>query len=49
LYQLAIQRFGVIPTLLEWDAQVPELAFLVQEASHALTYINLSEKAYDYT
>lgn len=49
LYQLAIQRFGILPTLLEWDAHIPELSFLIQEASKALTYINLNEKSYDYS
>lgn len=48
LYQLAIQRFGILPTLLEWDAHIPDLSFLIREASKALTYINLSEKSYDY-
>ena len=38
LYGLAVQRFGVVPTLLEWDAQIPELSFLMSEAAKALDY-----------
>ncbi len=38
LYRLATARFGMIPTLLEWDAQIPELSVLMQEASKALHY-----------
>lgn len=35
LYEYALQRFGVTPTLIEWDTEVPELAVLVSEAQHA--------------
>jgi uncharacterized protein (UPF0276 family) len=35
LYSLAIQRFGPIPTLIEWDADLPALDVLVAEARHA--------------
>lgn len=35
LYQEAIARFGAIPTLIEWDNDVPPLETLLQEASHA--------------
>jgi hypothetical protein len=35
LYRSAIARFGPIPTLIEWDTDVPELAVLVQEARRA--------------
>jgi uncharacterized protein (UPF0276 family) len=35
LYAMAIQKFGNIPTLLEWDANIPELSVLVAEALKA--------------
>ena len=35
LYQLALQRYGPIPTLIEWDTDVPELAVLLDEARQA--------------
>lgn len=35
LYRLAIDRFGDIPTLIEWDAQVPALEVLLSEAAAA--------------
>jgi hypothetical protein len=35
LYREAVQRFGRIPTLIEWDTDVPELAVLVAEAQRA--------------
>lgn len=35
LYRHAIGRFGAVPTLIEWDTDVPELAVLLDEAAHA--------------
>jgi len=35
LYQVAIQRFGAVPTLIEWDNQIPSLERLLAEAQHA--------------
>jgi uncharacterized protein len=35
LYDLAVQRFGAIPTLIEWDAELPSLEVLVAEAHAA--------------
>jgi hypothetical protein len=32
LYELALQRFGPVPTLIEWDTDVPALEVLVAEA-----------------
>ncbi|HSB64673.1 MAG TPA: DUF692 domain-containing protein [Thermoanaerobaculia bacterium] len=32
LYRRAVRRFGAQPTLLEWDANVPELEVLLEEA-----------------
>ncbi|WP_310737544.1 DUF692 domain-containing protein [Inhella gelatinilytica] len=35
LYRVAIQHLGPVPTLVEWDQAVPELAVLVAEAARA--------------
>jgi uncharacterized protein (UPF0276 family) len=35
LYRLALQRFGSVPTLIEWDTDIPELEVLLAEADKA--------------
>lgn len=35
LYQAALQRFGQVPTLIEWDTDLPALAVLLAEADRA--------------
>lgn len=35
LYELALARFGPVPTLIEWDAELPALQVLVREAARA--------------
>lgn len=35
LYAQALRRFGPVPTLIEWDTQLPPLAALLEEAQHA--------------
>ncbi|EIN03210.1 hypothetical protein WQE_00070 [Paraburkholderia hospita] len=35
LYEYALQRFGNVPTLVEWDTNLPPLAELVNEAEEA--------------
>lgn len=35
LYRHALQRFGPVPTLIEWDTDVPALAVLLDEAQRA--------------
>ncbi|WP_321813745.1 MULTISPECIES: DUF692 domain-containing protein [unclassified Paraburkholderia] len=35
LYEAALQRFGAVPTLIEWDTHVPPLAVLLDEARQA--------------
>jgi uncharacterized protein (UPF0276 family) len=35
LYEHALRRFGPLPTLVEWDTDVPPLAVLTGEADHA--------------
>jgi len=35
LYQAALERFGAVPTLIEWDTNLPPLAVLLGEADRA--------------
>jgi uncharacterized protein (UPF0276 family) len=35
LYRAAVQRFGPVPTLIEWDTNIPALDVLLDEASKA--------------
>ncbi len=35
VYRHALQRLGAVPTLIEWDTALPELAVLLEEAAHA--------------
>jgi uncharacterized protein len=35
LYETALRHFGPVPTLIEWDTDIPELAVLVGEAANA--------------
>jgi len=35
LYEFAIERLGAVPTLIEWDAEIPALEVLVAEAARA--------------
>ena len=35
LYDAALERFGPVPTLIEWDADLPELCVLLGEAAKA--------------
>ncbi|MBY0556645.1 MAG: DUF692 family protein, partial [Burkholderiaceae bacterium] len=37
LYQLALQRFGGVPTLIEWDTDIPALEVLLADAEKAAT------------
>ena len=37
LYQAALERFGAVPTLIEWDTDLPPLAVLLDEADKART------------
>lgn len=38
LYQAALQRFGPVPTLIEWDTDIPALDVLLGEADKARGY-----------
>lgn len=35
LYERALQRFGPVPTLIEWDTDIPALEVLLEEAARA--------------
>jgi uncharacterized protein (UPF0276 family) len=40
LYAEALKLFGPVPTLIEWDNDVPPLEVLLQEAAHAQTLLD---------
>jgi len=40
LYEQAIKRFGALPTLIEWDTNIPDLAVLLDEKSKAEAIIS---------
>ncbi|HEU4353186.1 MAG TPA: DUF692 family protein, partial [Burkholderiales bacterium] len=35
LYEAALELFGAVPTLIEWDTDIPPLAVLLEEARKA--------------
>ncbi len=35
LYEAALERFGAVPTLIEWDTDIPEIGVLLAEAAKA--------------
>lgn len=39
LYERAVERFGRVPTLIEWDTDIPSLEVLVAEAAQANLYL----------
>ncbi len=39
LYQHALRRFGAVPTLIEWDTDIPPLNVLLQEAAVASSHL----------
>ncbi len=40
LYRSALTRFGPLPTLIEWDQDIPDLAVLLAEASKAQSFLD---------
>ncbi len=40
LYAIALKRFGRIPTLIEWDTDIPTLSVLLEEAEQANTLMD---------
>jgi uncharacterized protein (UPF0276 family) len=45
LYEHALARFGAVPTLIEWDTHIPELAVLCAEAHTAARRMQRAEEA----
>lgn len=45
LYAHALGRFGAVPTLVEWDTDVPPLAVLLEEASRAAVMLERASPA----
>lgn len=45
LYEHAIARFGHVPTLIEWDTDIPELAVLLGEAQKASAILEKNTQA----
>jgi uncharacterized protein (UPF0276 family) len=44
LYRRALERFGAVPTLIEWDTDVPALDVLVDEAARARSLLETEEQ-----
>jgi uncharacterized protein (UPF0276 family) len=44
LYIEALERFGPVPTLIEWDTDIPTLAELLDEAARAATCLEQSRE-----
>ncbi|MBI4431859.1 MAG: DUF692 family protein [Candidatus Omnitrophica bacterium] len=42
LYEEAVSRYGQVPTLIEWDADIPEFSRLAEEAEKARQILNFS-------
>ncbi len=40
LYRYALRRLGPVPTLIEWDTELPPLAVLLEEAGRAQDLID---------
>ncbi len=45
LYAHALRRFGAVPTLIEWDTNIPPLEILLDEARHAQELADLQRNA----
>ena len=45
LYARAVERFGPVPTLLEWDTNLPELGLLLEEAATAQRWLDAAVQA----
>lgn len=47
LFEQALHRFGAVPTLIEWDTDIPPLAVLLEEASQAQALLDRAGEARD--
>lgn len=45
LYDQTIQRLGTVPTLIEWDLEIPPLTTLLEEAQHAEMILEKQRRA----
>ncbi|NEO92098.1 MAG: DUF692 domain-containing protein [Moorea sp. SIO3G5] len=45
LYQATLERFGPVPTLIEWDTDIPAFEVLMTQASKAQDYLNQVSRA----
>ena len=45
LFGKAVQRFGALPTLIEWDTDIPPLAVLIEQANRAAAILSQSHRA----
>jgi len=48
LYAEALARFGPVPTLIEWDTEVPPMAVLLEEAAQAAALIKESKSGNEH-
>ncbi|WP_133666758.1 DUF692 domain-containing protein [Paraburkholderia sp. BL10I2N1] len=48
LYQAALNRFGPVPTLIEWDTDMPSLEVLIDEAATAESALEAVRHEYAY-
>lgn len=48
LYARALVRFGPVPTLIEWDTNVPPLEILLDEAAHAAAALERVRSEFDH-
>ena len=48
LYAEALVRFGPVPTLIEWDTNVPPLEVLLEEAARAAAVLEKAERGHAY-
>ena len=44
LYERALERFGPVPTLIEWDTDIPALEVLLDEAAEAQAHLDRTRK-----
>jgi uncharacterized protein (UPF0276 family) len=44
LYETALKQFGPVPTLIEWDNDVPPLSVLLEEAARAQQFLDRAQR-----
>jgi uncharacterized protein (UPF0276 family) len=48
LYAEALARFGPVPTLIEWDTKIPDLAVLLDVAARAAAFLEILQEQADH-